>query len=404
MCVSLGKGVLDMSRLTGLCLGLLALVLAAVTGCMPTQTAKPASAEELQVKRDSAQISYSIAASYYQQGNYDAAVLNAEKSLAYDSTYFDPYILLGNVWRKRRDAAQAEGVFRKAIAVDPKQAKGYEALGDLFLEMGRYDDAVSVYVEGLRRDSSLVDLYNGVVDVYIRQGKTAQADSVFKEAMGRFPEDAVLQRMWAEFLQKQGRHQEAIGVLVPLTGRFPQLALLREKLARSYIEVKDYTKALAQLDTLLTIEPNSDQAVLTYGVILGRQGKFAQAMQKFDLVIAKDTTKALPYLYKGEAQLEQGSFGPAEATLRKALALDPALLQAWLDLGDVRSRQATANRGTNLASTSTPKLERAKEQYQEAKSFYARAMADPALASYARAQTEFCERNIQLVERELFVR
>lgn len=378
--------------------------LVAVVGCTPTQTAKSFSAEEAQARRDSAQISYSIAASYYGMNNYDAALQNAEKALFYDSTYFDPYILVGNVYRKRRDAVAAEQAYRQAMNVDPKRAKGYEALGDLFFELGRYEDAVAVYVEGLGRDSSLVDLYNGIVDIYVRQGKTAQADSVFKQAMVRFPEDATLQRMWGEFLQKQGRHAEAVMVFVPLTGRFPQLVLLREKLAASLIEVKDYGRALAHLDTLLSIDPDNERALLTQGLILGRQGKSSQALAKFDAIIARDTTKALPYLYKGEALLDQGNLGAAEATLRKAVAKDPSLLQAWLDIGDVRRKQADVNRGKNLAETPTAKLRTAKSQYEEAKTFYSRAMADNALAGYARAQTEYCDRSIQAIDRELIVR
>ena len=65
-------------------------------------------------------------------------------------------------------------------------------------------------------------------------------------------------------------------------------------------------------------------------------GKVKLAIQRFDALIAKDSTKALPRVYKAEALMKQGNYGSAEGLLQKVLAMDPDMAQAHVDLGDIR--------------------------------------------------------------------
>jgi len=189
-----------------------------------------------------------------------------------------------------------------------------------------------------------------------------------------------------------------------LVQRFPKVSELREKLADCYIELKQYDKAAAQLDTILQAEPNRDQTALRLGSVYLAWGKPKQSIQRFDALIAKDSTKTLPRVYKAEALIQQGNTGSAEDILQKVLKMDPNNAQAHVDVGDIRQKQADEQRGTNLAATSTSKLKRSKVLYEEAKTHYARAMSDQGLKNYADAKTDYVNKALQAVDRELFVR
>jgi Tfp pilus assembly protein PilF len=381
-----------------------AAVFAALVGCAPSQTVKPSTEEELQAKRDSAQQYYSIGASYFQQNNFESALLNFERALDYDSTYYEVYVAVGATYRKMRDAVPAEEYYRKAMKIDPKKPKAYEGLGDLFLSQGKDSAALAVYQEGLSHDSSLVDLYNGSAEVYVKRNQMEKADEVYQEAMRRFPDDVSVQRLWSDFLYKQKRYAEAVKSLGPLVQRFPTVSELREKLADCHIELKQYDKAIAQLDTVLQGNPNRDQTALRLGAVYLQSGKTRQAIQQFDALIAKDSTAILPRVFKAEALMKRGSFGSAEDVLQKVLRMDPGMAQAHVDLGDIRQRQADEQRGSNPAATPTSKLKRAKALYEEAKSHYNRGMSDPGLRSYANAKAEYVDKALQAVDKELFVR
>jgi len=112
----------------------------------------------------------------------------------------------------------------------------------------------------------------------------------------------------------------------------------------------------------------------------------------------------LPRMYKAEALMQQGNYAAAENNLQSVLRMDPSNAQAHVDVGDIRQKQADEQRGTNLAATPTSKLKRAKALYEEAKTHYARAMSDQGLKNYADAKTDYVNKALQAVDRELFVR
>ncbi len=380
-----------------------ALVLLAAA-CVTTQTVKPMTEDELKAKREAAQQSYSIGQGYFAQNNLGPALENFEAALAADSSFYEAYVAIGIVYKRMRDPVQSEDFFRRAIARDPMQAKAYEGLGDLFVELGRLEDAERVYSEGLSRDPSLVDLYNGLAEVFVKRGQMSRADSLYKIALARFPDEVSVQRLWSEFLIKQGRHQEAADALVPLVRRFPTVDVLREKLAISYVELKKYPEALAQFDTLLVTNPGNTYYLLQQGVILARQGRSRQAIEKFDAVIRADTTKPDGHNYKGDVYVQQNNLDAAEASYRRALARDPGNAQASVGIGDVYRRRADSQRGTDLSRTSTANLRSAKANYEQARSFYQRAAGDSGYQSYIRSQLDYINRAVEAVDKELFIR
>ncbi len=383
--------------------GWAAAVLAALS-CAPSQSVKPTSEEELKAHREQAQASYSIGQQYFAQGDLEAALKNFKEALVHDSTFYEAYVAVGATYRRQREAGEAEVWFRKALKVDPKRPKAYEGLGDLYFSMGQVDSALAVYLSGLKQDSTLVDLYNGAAEVYVRKNEWANAEAMFKAAMRLFPDDQNVQRLWADFLYKQKRFREAADALGPVIARFPTVVMLRQRLVDVLLELKDYAAAAAQLDTVLLSDPDNRDALLRKGAVLMLQQKTKQALVVFEDLVRRDSTKAEYHLYWGEALLQQGNTSAAEIRLRRALALNPDLVQAWMDLGDIRRQAADKQRGTNLAATPVSRLKAAKALYQEAKSYYARGAQDPAYSSYARAQNDYIDKTVEAIDKELFVR
>ena len=117
-------------------------------------------------------------------------------------------------------------------------------------------------------------------------------------------------------------------------------------LVDAYFLDKQYDKAAAQLDTILKAEPNRDQTALRLGSVYLASGNTKQAIQVFDVLIAKDSTKTAPRVYKAEALLKQGNtlvwakpFAVAatnalvvEGRYRHELKPDGTLVTGWLAL------------------------------------------------------------------------
>jgi type IV pilus assembly protein PilF len=381
-------------------------------GCVSTGP-KQSSDEQAAARRQEAEQYYSFGADYYHKRNYDAAMENARQSLATDSSYYEPYILIGNIWRKRRDPIQAEEAYRKAMAIDPGRAKGYEALGDLFLELSvidetKVDSALAVYRLGLARDSTLVDLYNGIAEIYVMKEEIGKADSVYQVALTLFPADLSVQRLWGEFLFKQKRFGEAVEALQPLVERFaedPNINKLREKLALALAEEKRYSDALVQLCKIVEADPDDVNALLVQGVILAKQRKFKDAVAVLEQALEQDATLAMAHVYIADVRIDQGSYSSAKTHLKQALEIDPGLTVAWVYQGDIARRRGAAQIGGKaLSSVKTGNLEAAKSFYTAAKSLYQQGLGSVSFGSYCRSQINHLNQNLELIKKELFIR
>lgn len=364
-------------------------------------------------RRIEAEKHYSIGAGYYGQRNYDAAMENFQRAAETDSTYYEPWIAIGNVWRKRRDPVQAKDAYSHAMGLDPMKAKAYEAIGDLYLEMSAIDaalvdSALAVYRQGLKRDSTLVDLYNGIAEIYVMQEQTDKADSVYQVALRMFPDDLSVQRLWGEFLYKQRRFGDAAAALKPLVERFagdPNVNKLREKLAMAYAEEKRYKEALEQLDIIVASDPTNVDALLVKGVILTKQRKYSDATAELEKALVQEPNLPMAHIYLADIQIEQGRYSGARGHLNKALELDPGLTVAYVYQGDILRKQGSEQIGGKpLSSVDSTRLEAAKGLYQGAKGMYQQGLADPSYASYCRSQIAYLNQNIDLIEKELFIR
>ncbi len=381
-----------------------AFVLVALVGYASPKTVKPTLQDPAEARRDTAKQYFSIGAGYFQTGETDAAIKNLERALNYDSTYYDVYLMIGSVYRRLNDANKAEDAYRRAISVNPEQSRAYLEFGDMLLASGRDSAAMLVYQDGLANDSSNADLYNGVAEVYLKWNRKAKADSVYKRTIARFPNELSVVWNWADFLFRQNRFADALPALEPLAGQYPKIPEVRNKLADAYAGVKQYGKAAAQLETLLMLDPNNNGTVLRLGVSYQKAGKVKEAVQQYDILIARDSTQPLPYRFKAEVLSEQGNLDAAEQLLRRVLRMDSRDMLAVADLGDVYLKRASDLNPKNLAEAQTSNLDQAMRLCDEAKGYFARASADPDISDYAASKSAYADKLLRSLKLERSVR
>lgn len=383
-----------------------------LTGCVATAPVRDP--EELAAeRRQEAQQYYSIGFDHFNRRSYDEALANWEKALEIDPGYYDTYIALGTLWRRRRDPVQAKDYYLRAVELDGRNAKGYEAMGDLYLEMSPtdsalIDSALAIYRRGLEHDAANVPLYNGIAEAFIMKGASAQADSVYSVALKLFPDDFSVQRLWGEFLFNQRRFSEAVEALKPVVERFatdPNIGKLREKLALAMAEVRMYNDAIAQLNLIIESDPANLDALLVQGVIQSRQKKYREALATFQAVLDQDPERAMARIYMADIEIERSNYNAARNHLRAALSLNPGLTVAHVYLGDVARRQGTEQIGGRpLANVRTENLRSAKSFYEEARQNYRQGLDNRSYSSYSRGQISFLNQSIEVIDKELFIR
>lgn len=95
-------------------------------------------------------------------------------------------------------------------------------------------------------------------------------------------------------------------------------------------------RAFAAATMGLTIAPDDVELLLDRAIALGMLGRYAEATEDLDRVLALDPQRAAAWVLRAAAQRNLGAFAQAERDVAHALALAPGNAEALLERGTLR--------------------------------------------------------------------
>jgi TolA-binding protein len=226
----------------------------------------------------------------------------------------DAYCLLAKRYSKTREALQADLSRARLLAKTGHSGEAAAILGALLVDRARESGLDAL---GARRDALLAERGWALVDAR----KTAEADIVFGELLTTYPQSAYAvdaRFNLAESASEARNYVEVVRLLTPLAtapapapqgppGRSPATAtksimpLVLYRLARTQIELGDWTAALATLERLIREYPTSSRI---------REARLLQAEAALRLDQAEAAEATLAALVSGSP----GPSDPAEFT------------------------------------------------------------------------------------------
>ncbi|PIF73390.1 type IV pilus assembly protein PilF [Variovorax sp. 54] len=134
--------------------------------------------------RRRARLRMELAAGYFEQGQTSVALEELKQVLAIDPGYADAYNLRGVVYMRLEDAAQAEDSFRRAVAINPRDANTRHNYGWLLCQQSRYGDAAQQFAAALAvpsyTDRAKTLMTQGVCE--LKAGQRQQAERSLLQA------------------------------------------------------------------------------------------------------------------------------------------------------------------------------------------------------------------------------
>jgi type IV pilus assembly protein PilF len=173
----------------------LAAAVVTVAGCANKAGAPPkgttaANGAELTTESDEgnarkrARTRLELAIGYFEAGQTSTALDEIKLSLAADPNYAEAYNLRGLVYMRMDDAGLAEDSFRRAIAINPRDANTMHNYGWLLCQQNRFNDAMQQFNAALAvpgyADSSKTLMTEGLCQ--IRAGQNADAEKTLMKA------------------------------------------------------------------------------------------------------------------------------------------------------------------------------------------------------------------------------
>ena len=313
-----------------------------------------------------------LAAAYHRNKQLDEADIWFQKAVkgAGEDAPVAWYVALGQIETERGNLEQARRYYIVAVQLHPETTAAYNNLGHVLLKLNRIDEADAVFREALMQDETLASAAFGRGEVSARRGQLAVAQRFFERAIRHAPEEPIFHKSLADVLRNMENNGEAeiaeARYRRTLAERYrrqahrfiekrqPQNALTPLQKAFETDEtfipaLKDYAYIQMQLGKLadakqsyqrvLTIEPNSRQALLHLGMIAAKLGNQAAAVSHYLALIQHEPDFMDTYVQLANLHESAGDLQAAEHAFTMGIQHEPTWAPGYLWRGKIYEKQ-----------------------------------------------------------------
>jgi type IV pilus assembly protein PilF len=134
--------------------------------------------------RRRARIRLELASSYFEQGQTTVALDEVKKSLLADPNYADAYNLRGLVYMRLNDLPLAEDSFKRALALNPRDADAAHNYGWLLCQQSRYPESFKYLDLAIANTGNAMSTKSLMAEglCQMRAGMPAQAQATLERA------------------------------------------------------------------------------------------------------------------------------------------------------------------------------------------------------------------------------
>lgn len=163
-------------------------------------------------------------------------------------------------WRENKPA-EARKHLEKAIEEYPCYARAQAALAEVDLAEHKLESAEAGYKRAIHCDGSYSDAFYQLAQLYMKERKPAASEAILREALRLSPNAWLFHYQLGNAQFVMGEYREASQDFLTAQSLHPDMpAEIHVKLAKTYLKMAQYAKALAEIDTYLRLSPEGPYA------------------------------------------------------------------------------------------------------------------------------------------------
>jgi tetratricopeptide (TPR) repeat protein len=302
-------------------------------------------AKAVRIKPDSVAALSNLAASYERLGKSALAIEHFTEAVQLAPTNFDTNHNLGEAYIHAGTVAKAIPFLEKAQHINPAAYDNGYDLSLAYLVTGHVPESRGS-VESLLKQKETAELHNLLGQIDEKDGQFVAAANEFETAARMEPSESNLFDWAAEFLLHRTL-DPAVQVFEQATARFPDSPRLMVGLGMAYYARGNYDDAVKAFIRGADLNPSDERCykflARAYDSSPSQAGDVIERFRRF-AELQPNNGQALYYyamsLWKGKrAQDPDLDLKQIESILKRAIAADPALAEAHLQMGNLSSDQ-----------------------------------------------------------------
>lgn len=222
-----------------------------------------------------------LAAYYSNHSNEAEAEKLFRQAIAAKPDYYDAMSNLGDIYYKRNNFPQAEALYRQAVANGARYTQTLYNFADSLAKQNRFAEAESPLMQAISEQPNYADAHYYLGWVYQQQGKLQDAEASYRNALKYKPDYAEPRINLATVMNNQGRLKEAEEQLEQVRKTQPGNPVMLYTLGEVYRKSNRTQEAIAILTQLTNAQPTHQQGMLSLAQSLEQSGNLAEAKLKY---------------------------------------------------------------------------------------------------------------------------
>src|ERR1043166_186509 len=221
---------------------------------------------------------------------------------------------------RQRRMAEAEGLYRQVLAVDPNHVDALHMLGVLAYQAGRPEAAVDLIGRAIGLYGENASFHNNIGEALRYLGRLDEAGAHFTKATELDPSAAESHMNLGNVLKQQGHLEQAIERYRRALELKPDYAEAHLNLGVARMAQGKEEEAADHYGHALGINPRFPEALMNLAIVLQHRGEFEDAVAHYRRALDLRPQSAAAHFNLGNALLERGNLNEALARYQHALA------------------------------------------------------------------------------------
>ena len=216
--------------------------------------------------------------------------------------------------------AEAVPVWKKAVELNPEDARAHNNLGAALAETEKPEEALAEYRRSLELNDQSSQAHNNLGSILAQQGKLDEALTQFERAVELNPDNGRAHSNLGSALSEKGQTEEALEHLQKGVALEPKFADGQNNLGAALARAGELDEAVLHMTKAVELAPQSVEYRYNFGRVLAAKSRFADAAAQFEQAANLSGMKEPAILDMLAAMYaETGRYQEAIVTARKAL-------------------------------------------------------------------------------------
>lgn len=231
--------------------------------------------------------------------DYESAERQIREQMQTQPDDFSMLVTLGNVQERMGKYEDAQVSYRTAIEKLPPRMDAITRLGNAFISQAKYDEAIEAYEKGEQLLGTPGVFAYQLADLYKRNGDVPKMIEQYLYSLHASPDRLLnIQNLLQRTLQHED-YPELLSQLYVFIQEYPETDHFPEMLAWTFIQQKDYSKAMRQAKALDRRMAENGLRVYRLAQIAADDKDYATAIDGFEYILATQNVGS-PYFMEAK--------------------------------------------------------------------------------------------------------